>query len=264
MDITPPYGYDEIVPLQKNFRVLLPAQGATPMFCRTLNAMALSYSEFTVAARDYPVVFATLDQGKSFAPVAVLGLQDGQNLFVSAAGDWSHDSYVPAFVRRYPFCISKLYVDGEAKSEKVVCIAKDYVDVGGIALYESDGRATKQWEVKERLLQDYETDLDLTAQMCAIFAKLELLVPFTMQVMENSAPALELKGMYRIDEARFTDLKPTHHKALVTKGLMGKVYAHLHSLENFGRLYNKAVALSAATTLAAKSRTSRGSSAISA
>ena len=45
--------------------------GTTPAFCRRLNALALSITEFTVAARDYPIVFATLDGGKSFAPVIV-------------------------------------------------------------------------------------------------------------------------------------------------------------------------------------------------
>jgi hypothetical protein len=246
MDITPPYGYDEIVPLQKTHRVLVPAEGATPVFCRSLNAMAVSYSEFTVAGRDYPLVFASVDGEKSFAPVVVLGLRDGQNLYVAANGDWDRTTYVPAFVRRYPFCISKLYVDGEPQGDKVVCIAKEYLDNGGIALYDAQGHPTTEWAKRERLLQDYEADLDLTAQMCAIFAKLDLFAPFTMQVVQNNAPALELKGMFRIDEKKFTDLKPTNHKALVAKGMMGKIFAHLHSLENFGRLYQRAVAVAAA------------------
>jgi hypothetical protein len=50
MQITAPYGYDEIVPLQKTHRVLLPA-GTTPAFCRRLNALAVSVAEFTAAAR---------------------------------------------------------------------------------------------------------------------------------------------------------------------------------------------------------------------
>ena len=44
----------------------------------------------------------------------VLGLEAGVNLFVNEAGEWARGVYFPAFVRRYPFCISKLYVDGEA------------------------------------------------------------------------------------------------------------------------------------------------------
>src|SRR5262245_51109591 len=100
MKITAPYGYDDIVPLQKEHRVLMPS-GTTPVFCRRLNALAVSFTEFAVASRDYPVVFTTLDGGRTYAPVIVLGLADGENLFLTAGGEWDPATYLPAFVRRY-------------------------------------------------------------------------------------------------------------------------------------------------------------------
>lgn len=77
--------------------------------------------------------------------------------------------------------------------------------------------------------------------MFAIFTKLELFSPFTMQVNEGGKQALELQGMRRIDEAKFLALKAANHKALIEKGLMGRVYAHFFSLANFARLYDRAV-----------------------
>lgn len=236
MQITPPFGYDEIVPLQKRHRVLL-REDTTPAFCRRLNALALSFSEFTAAGRDYPIVFASLDDGRSYAPVIVLGLQEGANLFIDANGEWDRTTYLPAFVRRYPFCISKLYVDGEPSGDRVVCIARAWVDGGGVELFDSAGNPNERWIATERLLTEYEADLDITAQMCAAFARLQLLSPFTMQVVDGDRPGMRLAGMYRVDEAKLRDLKPASHKVLVTKGFMGKIYAHLHSLENFSRLY---------------------------
>ena len=153
MTITPPFGYGEIAPLQKADRVLLPASGSTPDFCRAINALAVSVSEFNAASRDYPIVFSSPDDGTSFAPVAVLGIAAGQNLFVNGAGEWDKGCYLPAFVRRYPFCISKLYVDGQPRSERLVCIVKAYVDAGGIALFDQADQATAQWHAIERLLQ---------------------------------------------------------------------------------------------------------------
>ena len=235
MKITAPYGYDEIVPLQKTHRVLMPA-GTTPAFCRRLNALAISIAEFSIAARDYPIVFASVDTGATFAPVIVLGLEQGANLFLDASGEWDRTAYFPAFVRRYPFCISKLYVDGEAKSERVVCVATAYVDAGGVELFDALGKPTPRWQAAERLLAEFEADLDRTAQMCAALARLQLLEPFTMQVLAGEQPAVKLAGMYRVSEARLRDLKAASHKVLVAKGFMGLVYAHLHSLENFSRL----------------------------
>jgi len=241
MKITAPFGYDDIVPLQKEHRVLMPS-GTTPAFCRKLNALALSFSEFAIASRDYPIVFTTLDGGKTFAPVIVLGLADGSNLFLNESGEWDPSTYLPAFVRRYPFCISKLYVDGEPNGESVVCVAKAYVDKAGVVLFDAKGKPADGWTAMERLLSEYEADLDRTAQMCSALARLKLLVPFTMQVVEDNRPGVRLAGMHRIDDARLKDLKPASHKVLVNKDFMGKIYAHLHSLENFSRLYARQVA----------------------
>jgi hypothetical protein len=238
VEITAPFGYDAITPLRKEHRVLLP-EGATPVFARKLNALAISLAEFTTAGRDYPIVFASLDQGKTYAPVIVLGLEAGVNLFVNAAGEWERGVYFPAFVRRYPFCISKLYVDGEASSERVVCVATSYIDPAGVALFDAKGEATPRWKALERLLAEYEADLDRTAQMCASLARLQLLEPFSMQVLEKDKPEFRLAGMFRVSEARLKDLKPASHKVLVNKGFMGLIYAHLHSIDNFSRLVER-------------------------
>ena len=238
--ITPPFGYGELQPLNRADRVLLP-HGATPQFCRSVNALALSRAEFVAAARDYPIAFSSTDQ-KTYAPVAVLGLADRQNLFLQGNGEWDRNTYVPAFVRRYPFCIAKVVVEGRPRNERLVCVEKAYVDSQGIALYDEGGKPTAQWQTYERLLQEYENDLELTGQMCSVLAKLELFSSFQFQVMDGKKPALTLKGMYRVDEKKLSDLKAASQKALITKGFMSPIYAHFHSLENFGRLYTRALA----------------------
>lgn len=241
MRITVPWGYDEIVPLQKQHRVLLRG-GGTPAFCRATNALALSFAEFVVAARDYPIVFAGSGgaSGEGYVPVIVLGLADRANLFVDGAGEWDPACYLPAYVRRYPFCISKVYdAEGKPGSERIVCVAKTYLDPGGVALFDAAGQPGAQWQGIERLLTEYESDLDRTAEMCAALQRLDIFMPFSMEVTENGRKETRLKDMFRIDEAKLAALKPAAHKALVAKGFMGRIYAHLHSLENFSRLYQR-------------------------
>ncbi|MBK8064239.1 MAG: SapC family protein [Betaproteobacteria bacterium] len=161
---------------------------------------------------------------------------------MGADGEWDAGAYLPAFVRRYPFCISKLYVDGEPSGERVVCIARAWLDPSGVELFDAAGQPNARWQATEKLLSEYEADLDLTAQMCAALARLQLFTPFTMQIVEGDQPGVRLAGMYRVDEAKLRDLKPASHKVLVAKGFMGKIYAHLHSLDNFSRLYAREVA----------------------
>ena len=237
---TPPFGYGDIVVLQRTDRVLLPAPAGTPEFCRSTNALALSVGEFSVAARDYPIVFAQAGGAGTYSPVVVLGLADRQNLFVDATGQWEAATYVPAFVRRYPFCVSRIDAEGGQGNRKVVCVASTHLDRKGVRLFDATGKATPRWQAAERLLLDYENDLDATARMCALFAELDLFAPFAFEVTRT--PGLKLQGMHRIDEEKLKALKPDTHKSLVTQGLMSRIYGHLHSLENFARLYQRAVA----------------------
>ena len=232
MDITAPYGYGEIVPLRKEQRVLLPS-GNTPLFCRRLNALAVSTGEFLAAGRDYPLVFVPSGPG-AFAPVAVLGLAEGSNLFVDAAGEWERGAYFPAYLRRFPFCLTKVYVDGEPTGERMVCVARDYLDPAGMALFDDAGKPNPRWQAAERLLLEFEADLDRTAQFCAALARLELLEEFSLQV--NGRPEIRLAGMHRVAAARLQALRPASLKALLDKGFLGLIYAHLHSLESFSRL----------------------------
>jgi hypothetical protein len=140
----------------------------------------------------------------------------------------------------------------------VVCVATAYVDPAGVQLFDAKGDGTPTWQAAERLLSEYEADLDRTAQMCAALARLQLLEPFTLELMgkdpASAQPQVKLGGMFRVSEAKLRDLKPASHKVLVNKGFMGLLYAHLHSLENFRRLASRQSARRAA------SKPQRGSS----
>jgi hypothetical protein len=249
MEITPPYGYGRIVPLEKHHRVLLPnlpaaGGGSVPAFAGRMNAMPISFSEFAVAGRDHPIIF-TRAEGGAYSPLTLLGLTDERNLYV-ADGHWIAGSYVPAFARRYPFCLSQVMLDGVAQAEKLVCVDKSYIDAAGVALFAADGTPTPRWTERRQLLAEYESDLETTVQLCAGLDQLGLFEPFTFQVTNGLQTQLRLGGLFRVDEARFTALKAASHKALAQKGWAARIYAHLFSLANFARLHARALAVAAA------------------
>lgn len=242
MKITPPFGYPEIIALNKNQRIVLPKSGDAPDFCRELNAMPVSYSEFPRASHDYPLVFISGDNGKTFGAVAVLGLQNGQNLFVDASGAWDKSVYPPAYVRRYPFCMAKVNVDKVTQKERIVCVAQRAIDEkNGEALFDNQGGALPRWTEMEKLLHEYEADLVRSEEMCAILKEYDLLEPFTMQATRNTGGAMQLTGMHRVAESRLETLKEDQLRALIKKGVMGRIYVHLLSLDNFARLLDRSV-----------------------
>lgn len=250
MQINPPYGFQEIVALTKIHHVLLPKGPMLPVVFRTMNPMPVSYTEFPIASRDYPLVFISADQGKSFMPMLVLGLAANQNLYITAENAWDPSVYIPAYVRRYPFCMTRVTVDGKEAPERVACVEKRAVNDKGEKLFDDKGKPLPEWEQRQKLLFEYEADLARTEDMCKLLAQHQLLESFTMQAVPNQGDPLQLTGMYRVAEARLAELDATVLKELVRLGVLGRIYTHLLSLENFQRLLGRRV--DAAKTLTAE------------
>lgn len=243
MDIKPPYGYQEIVPLTKQHRVVLPAGRRLPVVFRDLNALPLSYTEFAVACRDYPIAFIGAGTDGNFVAMAVLGLENQQNLFIAPDGGWDAAVYVPAYVRRYPFCMTRVTVDGREQPERVACVEERALSDRGEALYDAKGEPLPAWEERRKLLFEYEADLVRSEEMCREVAQLQLLETFTMQAVPNQGTPVAMTGLYRVAEEKLAALAPEKLKELAQKGILARIYAHLISLANFGRLLDRRTAL---------------------
>jgi hypothetical protein len=55
----------------------------------------------------------------------------------------------------------------------------------------------------------------------------------------EGAKPLQLTGMSRVAEKKIEDLNSAQLKNLVRKGILPRIYMHLLSLENFGRLLDR-------------------------
>jgi hypothetical protein len=243
MDIRPPYGYQEIVPLTRQHRVALPAGRKLPSVFHEFNAVPLSFSEFAVSCRDYPIAFIGAGRDGSFVAMAVLGLENRQNLFIAPDGGWDAAVYLPAYVRRYPFCMTRVMVDGREQPERVACVEKRALSERGEALYDAKGESLPAWEERRKLLFEYEADLQRCEEMCREMAQLQLFETFTMQAVPSQGAPLAMTGLYRVAEEKLAALAPEKLTEFMQKGILARIYAHLISLANFGRLLDRRTAL---------------------
>ena len=62
----------------------------------------LAVTEFPMAAINYPIIFA----GDNFQPLAVMGVNPRENMFIRADGLFDPGVYIPAYIRRYPFVLA--------------------------------------------------------------------------------------------------------------------------------------------------------------
>jgi len=240
MQIAPPFGYKEVVPFLKNQKVRLLAPGEVPEFVQHGNAIPISLTEFQPVLRDYPIVFTGAENTQSFAPVAVLGLAQGENLFYQD-GRWATGNYIPAYARRYPFCMARVNVNQVEQKDRLICVEKTFLDENGEQLFDAQQQPTSKWKDLERLLGEYEADLERSREMCSILSDYGLFEPFTMQATfrDNAAKPMQVTGMFRVVEKNLQNLNAAQLKNLLTKGVLARVYMHLISLENFGRLLDR-------------------------
>lgn len=246
MKLNAPPGYTSVVPLDKQKHAglgLRPDHGYR--WCAEMNAAYLNAVEFLKAALDYPIAFAKDPKNGEYAPVAVLGLRQKENLFVTAGGAWRPHTYIPAYFRRYPFCIAELppAKDGDGQAQRLVCVQEDQLsDKSSVPLFNSNGDPTPSWEPIQKLLEAIEGARQQTRVLTRRLEALGLLVPFDAVAMPRKGERMRLQGLYRVDEEKLSELQGKDVKNMMKKGEMRAIYAHLLSLENFARLLDLAQA----------------------
>ncbi|MFT3858886.1 MAG: SapC family protein [Aquabacterium sp.] len=226
--------YERLVPIDREqHRQLRIHQGPGRMgFARETNSMLLAATELPLAALDYPCVF--VQSGDQHTLIAVVGLRDKENLMISEGGDWAEHSYVPAFVRRYPFVLA----EQPGSNEMTLCVdeAFDGLDNSqGEALFDAQGQNTPYLTQLQNFLLSFHQDMLATAQFAQRLSQLGLLVDRSIECQINGE-RLTLNGFKVVDETKLRALSPDVVQELFASGALGWIHAHLLSLNNVNKL----------------------------
>ena len=135
--------------------------------------------------------------------------------------------------------MARVNVDKVEQADRLICVEKEFLDEAGETIFDAEGEPLPKWQPIEKLLRDYEADLERSREMSAILSDYALLEPFAMQAKTNAGEAMNLTGMHRVDEKKLELLNANQLKKLVKTGVMGRIYAHLISLDNFARLLDR-------------------------
>lgn len=236
-----PPGYGKLVPLdrQRHANLGLPV-GDDHRWCAELNAVHVSAAEFAKAAADYPIAFVRDEDSGEYAPVAVLGLRAKQNLFVDAQGRWQSHRYIPAAIRRFPFCIAEL-PQAKGPPQRLVCVEEARLSRGGTPLFAADGSPSPAWQQTQRLLEAIEGARLQTRVLSRRVEALGLLTPFDALALPKQGQRMRLQGLFRVDEERLQAVPGRDLRLMMRKHELRAIYAHLLSLENFARLMDYAL-----------------------
>lgn len=229
--------YETVVPVMfGNHRHSSVDFGGNFSFSRKINSVPLTAIEFRDAQADFPIVFAGNKDG--VMPAVILGLREGENLYLSSDGKWDA-RYIPAFVRRYPFVFSKSE-DGERFN---LCIDEQFEgfngDGRGERLFTDDGKPTTYVENILKFLQEYQLQFHRTERFCKRILDLELLEPMQAQVEMNSGERYSLGGFMAINREKLKELPGEKLAELAKTDELELIYLHLQSMRNFVALKDR-------------------------
>ena len=210
-------------------------------FASRTNSIYIAVVEFSRAVKEYPIVFGKDGSGNVF-PVVLLGLRNNQNLFVDNKGNWQA-SYIPAYVRRYPFILAETSQNGEATF--TVCLDEDYPgftrnDNKGQPLFDSQGEHTDLLRHSMDFLKEYQGHINYTSGFCKRLVELDLLEAVRADIAMPDGEKQALGGFLCVSRSRLKQLEAATLAELVQGDQLELIYTHLLSLNNLDNLLKRA------------------------
>lgn len=206
-------------------------------FAREAVAIPLCMGEFAVAMRHYPIVFAMEDDAP---PIALVGIRQNDNLFVTRDGNWHPGAYVPAYLRRYPFIVTETqdrarqFLGIDRESDRFVASASD--NQNAARLFDEEGRPTATAQSAMAFCRAYQDDYTATVTFGRALAASGLLKHYHAQFRFPDGSQHRVDGFQSVDEKAFRSLPAKTLADWHSRGWLDLLTLHLASLQSFQNL----------------------------
>lgn len=232
-----PLFYQSVTPISSDTHAnwgLIPRDSLA--FTKGTHAVPVTVDEFAMCQRSFPIVFGL---GDAAAPLALVGLQEGNNLYVDDNGIWEATAYVPAFIRRYPFMLARLSPDNPDLSLCFDDSAGQIAPDTGDALF-VEGAPSDTTKNILAFCEQFEQAVGRTRNFMEELEKLNLLMDGEVTIQrEGLAEPAVYRGFRMVDEAKLQALRGDQARKLVQNGMLGLIYAHLFSLSLISPLFER-------------------------
>ena len=195
--------------------------------------------EYADLQREYPIFFQRDGDSGRIHSVALLGLEQGENLFLQD-GRWNA-GYLPAIIAKGPFMIGfqQQEVDGQLRHEPVIHVDLDHPRASfsdGEPVFLPHGGNSPYLEQVIQVLRGIHHGMHNADAMFAALDAAGLIQPLELKVRLDEDHAINLAGLLAIDRERLAALDaPTLHQLHVA-GYLEAAYLTLASQYNVRRL----------------------------
>lgn len=225
-----PLFYKQLVPINKQEHANWHArQTDKATWLVNQHAIPLTVEEFPAAQRHFPIVFAS---GDDTVPLALMGMNEGVNVFVDEDGTLKSPIYMPAYARRYPFMLARLSPD---KDDLSLCVDPTSDLVGefdeGAPLFDGE-EPTESCKATLQFCEQFEIAGNKTSNFIEELKKHELLIDgeLSIQVQNQDQPVM-YRGFQMVDEKKLREVRGDVLRGWNQNGMLPLIYAHLFSLE---------------------------------
>lgn len=203
-------------------------------FTRHINAVPITLVELPHIMPFFPIAFSVAAPA---SPLAVLGLRNQENLFLDENGNWLENTYIPAYIRRYPFIFAK---DPNRPDQLALCVD----DADGILqknndnpLFDADGNLGKATQNALDFCRAYQVEAEKTLEFSTALEQSDILTDRHAEIRINENQVITLSGFRQIDETKFNTLPKEIIAEWHEKKWLGAIYAALHSDRNWNNLF---------------------------
>ena len=226
-----PLFYNDLMPLNSRDHGTWHARSVEKAsWVGTQHAIPLTVDEFAQAQRDFPIVFSA---GDNPVPLALMGLNEGINVYFDDEGTPLDDAYVPAYIRRYPFLLARLKPDTDEMS---LCFDPSCDVIGefedGNALF-ADGEPSEHTKGLLSFCEQFEQAGARTQAFIEEITKEGLLMEGEVAIQQNDKPdqPYVYRGFKMINQDKVVDMRGDQLRTLNQNGILPLIYAHLFSLD---------------------------------
>ena len=235
-----PLFYNDLAPLNLSDHANWKARAADKATCMiSQHAIPLTVEEFPQAARHFPIIFAS---GENPVPLALMGLNEGINVFVDAEGNVAPNTYVPAYARRYPFLLAKLTPDTTDLSlcfDASTNLLGDFEDGEPLFTGEEPSEATRN---VLQFCEQFEQAGQRTQAFVEELTKHDLLMDGEAAIQQTGVEQpFVYRGFQMVNQEKLRDMRGDVLRGWAQSGLLPLVYAHVFSLDLMSVIFGKQV-----------------------
>lgn len=202
---------------------------------KEVHFLNISREEAFEACKHYPLFIAKDSKSESLALIALVGLKNGENMFVDKEGKWDEGRYIPLSARSYPFFLIK------NEDQFPFVYDESYSGLNkedGQKIFDDNGELNEYGKRITEFVERSFFQLQATDVVLKQIGDAALLKEISAEIGRGEQK-FKIGGLWQVDPEKVDQLPDEKVLEFHKTGAMALIHIHLLSLSNMQNLTSK-------------------------